>query len=133
MAGVYVIREKPKTQESYISKNGPFNENGPLFFSAGLACLVSVPLIYAATRPMVWLNAVWTGWVLSALFTLLPLAVVFIILYSSAWHQEWSKGRRIFSAILSSCLIYGLDLFLVIVLAVAGCLVVGLSRVMGGN
>jgi hypothetical protein len=117
-----------------MSRNEPLNGNGPLFLIAGLACLMCLPIIYLATRPVIWwLHVSWIGWPLLALFTILPLSVTFIILYCSAWHQEWSRIRRIVSVVLSSCVIFGVDLFLLILLVIAGSLVVGLARVMGGN
>jgi len=116
-----------------MSRNEPLNENGPLFFIAGLVCLGCFPIIYLTTRPVVWLHMAWTEWLLQALFTMVPLSVTFIILYYSTWHEERPKIRRIASAVLSSCVIFGVDLFVVILLAVGGCLIVGLGRVMGGN
>lgn len=117
-----------------MSRNEPFNENGPLFLMAGLACLMCLPIIYLATRPVIWwLHVSWIEWPLLALFTVLPLAVTFIILYLSTWHQEWPKIRRIASVALSSCVIFGVDLFLVILLVIAGGLIAGLARAMGGN
>ena len=117
-----------------MSRNEPFNENGLLFLIAGLACLMCLPIVYLATRPVIWwLHVSWVEWLLLALFTILPLSVTFIILYWSAWHQEWSKIRRIASVTLSSCVIFGLDLFLVVLFMIAGGLVAGLARAMGGN
>ena len=117
-----------------MSRNEPFNENGPLFLMAGLASLMCLPIIYLATRPVIWwFHVSWVEWLLLALFTVLPLSVAFIILYSSAWHQEWPKIKRIVSVALSSCVIFGVDLFLVILLMIIGGLVAGLGRAMGGN
>ena len=117
-----------------MSRNEPLNENGPVLLIAGLAGLMCLPIIYLATRPVIWwLHVSWVGWLLPALFIILPLSVTFIILYWSAWHQEWPKIRRIVSVALSSCVILGVDLFLVILLMIAGGLVAGLARAMGGN
>ena len=110
------------------------NENGPLFLMAGLACLMCLPIVYFTTRPVIWwLHVAWIAWPLLALFVIIPLSVTFIILYSSAWHQEWPKIRRIASAALSSCFIFGVDLFLIIMLIIMGGLVAGMGRHMGGN
>ena len=116
-----------------MSRNEPLEENGLLFYIAGLVCLLCFPIIFVATRPVVWLNLAWTQWPLLALFTIVPLSVTFIILYCSTWHEERSKIRRVVSAAFSSCVIFGVDLFVVILLVAAGCLVVGLGRSMGGN
>jgi len=117
-----------------MSRNEPINENGTLFFMAGLVCLACLPVIYFATRLVVWwVHMPWVPWLLVFLFILIPLAVTFIILYSSAWHQEWPRARRIVSAGLSSCMIFGVDLFVVALLVIMGCLIIGLTRVMGGN
>ena len=117
-----------------MSRNEPFNENGPLFLLAGLACLMCLPIIYLATRPVIWwLHGPWSEWLLLPLFTILPLSVTFIILYWRAWHQEWPKIRLVVSVALSSCVIFGVDLFLVVLLMIAGGLIAGLARAMGGN
>jgi hypothetical protein len=110
------------------------NGNKPLFLMAGLACLMCLPAVYAATRPVIWwLHVSWIAWPLLTLFIVIPLSVAFIILYSSAWHQEWPRIRRIASVALSSCVIFGIDLLLIIVLILVGGIVAGQARFMGGN
>ena len=117
-----------------MSHNEPMRESGPLFLVAGLACLVCLPIVYMATRPVIWwIPGAWIAWPLLLLFTIVPLSVTFAILYSSTWHQEWPKMRRVLSVGLSSCFIFGVDLFLILVLIIMGGLVAGLGRVMGGN
>ena len=117
-----------------MNRNERTGENVPLFFTAGVACLICLPIIYAATRPVVWwLQMPWTEWLLAPLFTLIPLAVVFIILYCSAWHREWTKGRRVLSTAFSSCVIFGVDVLLILSMAIVGSVIAGLARVMGGN
>jgi hypothetical protein len=117
-----------------MNRNERTDENVPLFFTAGLACLICLPIIYLVTRPVVWwIRAPWTEWLLAPLFTLIPLSVVFIILYFSAWHREWTRATRILSTALSSCVIFGVDLLLIVLMTIVGCIVVGLARVMGGN
>jgi hypothetical protein len=117
-----------------MSTNEPMKENGPLFLMAGLACLMCLPIVYLATRPVIWwLHASWIAWPLLALFTVVPLAVTFTILYSSAWHSEWPRMKRVLSAAFSSCFIFGIDLFLIVLLIVLGGIIVGLGRAMGGT
>ena len=117
-----------------MSNNEPMRENGPLFLMAGLACLMCLPIVYLATRPVVWwLHVSWVQWPLLMLFTIVPLSVTFAILYGSAWHSEWPRIRRIASVAVSSCVIFGIDLFLIILLIVLGGIIVGLGRAMGGT
>jgi hypothetical protein len=79
--------------------------------------LLSLPAIYAATRPVLWMaHASWLPWLLAPLFTLMPVAVAFIILYFGCWHLEWQRPKRI----LSSCLIYGADLLILAYIALIG-------------
>jgi hypothetical protein len=96
---------------------------------AGLVCLVCLPIIYLATRPMVWvLHAEWVGWLLAPLFTLLPMSVSFIILYSSLWHREWPGPKRILSLILVSAIILCVVLFIMGVILVIGSFFPDLGR-----
>jgi hypothetical protein len=127
--------ERGAIQETNVmSKNERFNGEVPPFFLAGFACLACLPIIYLATRPVIWvLHVPWLEWLLLALFTTVPISVTGIVLYFSAWHRESPKFRRILSVILSSCLIFGVDLLFVGFMVIVGCLIVGLSRVMGGN
>jgi hypothetical protein len=117
-----------------MSRNEQMDENVPPLLSAGLACLACVPIVYLATRPIVWLTLVpGVQWLVVGLFTILPVSVAFIVLYRSAWHEERPRLKRIFSAMMSACIIFGVDLFAVGVLVVVGCLIAGLIRVVGGN
>jgi hypothetical protein len=117
-----------------MSRNGEINGRMPLFLTAGLACLFCVPVMYLATRPVVWLlHAPWMAWPLIGLFIVVPLSVTFIILYHSGWHEESPKFPRILSIVLSSCVIFGVDLLAVGALVVAACLIAGLARSLGGN
>ena len=121
-------------ENTIMSLNGQINGRMPLFLIAGLACLFCVPVIYLATRPVIWLlHAQWIAWLLMGLFVLVPLSVTFIILYRSGWHEERPTFRRILSTAFSSCLIFGVDLLAVGALIAAACLIAGLARVMGGN
>jgi len=121
-------------ENSIMSRNGEMDERMPLFLTAGLGCLFCMPIIYLATRPVVWLfHAPWLAWVLPGLFILTPLSVTFIILYRSGWHEEWPKFRRILSTAVSSCMIFGVDLLGMAAIVAAACLIAGLAKVMGGN
>lgn len=83
--------------------------------------LLSLPAIYAATRPLLWMaQALWLPCLLVPLFTVMPVAVAFIILYFGCWHLEWPRPKRIFCAILSSCLIYGADILIIYYVVIIG-------------
>ncbi len=98
---------------------------------AGLACLISLPVILLATLPMARFHGI--RWVEGVLFTLIPLSIAFFTLYRSPWHLEFSKTRRIFSALASSCLIYCIDLLAISLLIIGGVIAISLTRVVGGN
>lgn len=117
-----------------MNDNEIVDEKTPPFMIAGLACLMCLPIIYLTTRLLIWLLHVqWLAWPLLAVWALVPIAVAFVVLYRSEWHREWSKVRRVFSILLSSCIILGMDLLVVVLLTAAGCLIIGLTRVVGGN
>lgn len=110
-----------------MSRNGQMDM--PLSLMAGLACLFCVPVIYLATRPVVWLtHEQWIAWLLMGLFVLVPLSVTFIVLYRGGWHEERPKWKRILSTIFSSCVILGVDLIAVGALLAAACLLSGIVR-----
>jgi hypothetical protein len=117
-----------------MDDNEIIDGKAPPFLIAGLVCLLCLPVIYLVTRPLIWLlHAHWAVWPLVTLWILIPAAAAFVVLYRSAWHREWPRNRRIFSVIFSSCVIFGVDLVVVVMLLAAGCLIAGLTRVMGGN
>ncbi|HEV2320585.1 MAG TPA: hypothetical protein VGV18_12590 [Verrucomicrobiae bacterium] len=110
------------------------NENTSPVLIAGLACLLCLPVLYLATRPVVWLfSAPGTAWMMAAIFAVAPLTVAFMVLYRCAWHDDRPRARRFLSIIACSCIIYGVDLLLAAAVVMIGCLIAGLSRVMGGN
>jgi hypothetical protein len=118
----------------HMSDNEKMDEKVALFLMAGLACFLCLPAIFLATRPLIWLlHTSWLMWPLFAIWTFVPVSAAFAVLYRSSWHRERPRVRRIFSMILSSCVIFGVDLLLLVFLIVATCLVMGLGRVMGGN
>jgi hypothetical protein len=132
--GVYKIKklvQEPDIMDDHEITDGKM----PPFLIAGLGCLFCLPVIYLTTRPLFWLlhHARWVVWPFFTLWTLVPIMVAFVVLYRSAWHREWPRSRRIFSMIFSSCIIFGVDLVVVVMLLAAGCLIAGLTRVMGGN
>jgi hypothetical protein len=116
-----------------MSRN-EINGNTPPLVIAGLACLLCMPVADLASRPVIWLfRAPWMLWPLAAISCIAPFAVAFIVLYRSSWHGGQPRGRRILSTIMSSGIIFGVDLLLIGVIAVIGGLITGLSRAMGGN
>ena len=116
-----------------MSRN-ELNENTPPLLIAGLTCLLCMPVVLLTTRPVIWLsNAPWVTWLLGSFFIAVPLVVTFVVLYRSAWHNDVPQVRRVISVVLSSCVIFVADVLLVGAVLVIGCLIAGLSRVMGGN
>jgi hypothetical protein len=117
-----------------MNRNQEINGGSAPFLMAALACLVCLPIMYITTRPLLWvLHGQGVEWLLLSLFTTVPLLVTFLILYYSPWHRSSPRARRIFSSIFSACLIFGVDLLFVVFTVIVGCLIVALSRTMGGN
>jgi hypothetical protein len=116
-----------------MSRNEIDENTSPLLI-AGLACLLSMPAIYLATRPVLWLaSGPWVPWLLLATFAMAPFSVAFMVLYRCAWHEDQSRTRRILSTIVSSCIIVGIDLLLTGAFVIIGGALAGMTRVMGGN
>jgi hypothetical protein len=110
--------------------NGHTDENKPPILIAGLVCLFSLPIIYWATRPLIWvLHGAWMPWLFTPLFTLLPMSMAFTVLYRSVWHQEWHGSKRILPLILMSGVIFCAVLFIIAVTLGIGCLCTGIGRV----
>jgi hypothetical protein len=117
-----------------MSRNEEINGHTSPLLLAGLVCLLSMPVVYAATRPVIWLfSATWVPWLLAPIFLIAPFTVAFMVLYRCAWHDDRPPGRRILSTIVSSCIIVGIDLLVSGALALVGGFIAGSSRVMGGN
>lgn len=83
-------------------------------YTVGIAaslCLLSLPVIYCATRPVVsMLHRPWTPSFVVALFMFVPLLMAFITLYCHAWHPEWSRPKRVLLSVFLSFVIFGADL-----------------------
>lgn len=117
-----------------MSRNEELNGHTSPLILAGLVCLLSMPLIFAATRPVIWLfSAPWVPWCQAAIFTLAPFTIAFMVLYWCAWHNGQPPVRRILATIVSSCAIVAVDLLLIGALGIVGGLIAGMSRKMGGN
>ncbi|HEY1787167.1 MAG TPA: hypothetical protein VGJ73_03385 [Verrucomicrobiae bacterium] len=116
-----------------MSRN-EINENASPLLIAGLACLLCMPAVYLATRPVVWLfSARWAPWLLAGIILIAPFMVAFTVLYRCAWHDGQPRARRLLATVVSSCIIVAIDLLLTGALALIGGMIAGTSRVMGGN
>jgi hypothetical protein len=117
-----------------MNQNDSSGESPPPTVLAGLVGLVSLPAVHLALAPFAtFLDIRWVGWLHLLLLAAVPMTVAFIILYRSSWHREFSKARRIVCLSASACLIYGIDLLTLALLVIVACLVVGLTRSIGGN
>jgi hypothetical protein len=81
------------------------------FGLAGVACLVTIAVIHYATEPL--LSQYFASSVRLLIYLAAPLAVASVILYRSSWHRDLPRLRRVFSVILSSCLVLGVALLFV--------------------
>jgi hypothetical protein len=116
-----------------MSRN-EIDENSSPMLIAGLACFLSLPVVYLTTRPVVWLfSAPWVAWLELGIFALAPVTVTSMVLYRCAWHDDRPRTRRILSTIFFACAIFGMVLFLLSAIALVACILAGTSRRMGGN
>jgi hypothetical protein len=85
----------------------PSDEQSPLqrvMAIASVACFAALTFVYWAARPAVARLGVW--WAEVLVYAIIPVAVTFVILYRSCWHQEIAGGRRTCSVLLASCAIF---------------------------
>jgi hypothetical protein len=93
---------------------------------ASLACLACLAIVYLAARRFVTRLEVW--WAEWLVYSLVPIAVTSVILYRSCWHRELARGTRILSMILPSCIIFCVDLLVIVAMLVVACLFMGIER-----
>ena len=97
------------------------DENTWAAVMAAMGCFVCLLIVYGATRPIIWmLHTHWKDWLLAPLFTLVPLCLTFTILYRGSWHLEWFGLKRFLLAVLTSCLIFVIALFVLAFMAMIG-------------
>jgi hypothetical protein len=99
------------------------NDNRYTIGIAASVCLLSLPVIFLGTRPLVSsLHTPWVPWLLARLFAFLPPLLAFITLYCGAWQHNWPGPKRILLSALLSWLIFGADLLLLCYFATVGSL-----------
>jgi hypothetical protein len=76
-----------------------------VFVTASIACFASLILFYWAAKPAVELLEV--RWIELLVYSTIPIAVAFIILYRSCWHREITGAARTCSLLLLSAIILG--------------------------
>jgi hypothetical protein len=117
-----------------MNANDQTNERTPPVVLAALGALLCLPIIRLVTSPMGrFVNIHVAEWLMFGSFVIIPTAVAFVILYRSSWHREYSVLRRIVSVLLSSCAVYCVDLLIAGALLLIACLMIGLTRSVGGN
>jgi ABC-type arginine/histidine transport system permease subunit len=104
-----------------VNPHDEIDEDESTAVIAVCSSLLSLPVIFAATRIVIWMHhPASTPRLLTPMFIVMPVTVAFMILYFGCWHPEWQRPKRILWAILSSCLIYVADLVLTACGAVIG-------------
>ena len=117
-----------------MNANDQTNDRTPPVVLAALGALLCLPVIRLATSPAGrFLNAHLANWLIFGSCVLVPTAVAFVILYRSSLHREYPVLRRIVSVLLSSCAVYCVDLLIAGMLLLIACLMIGLTRSVGGN
>jgi hypothetical protein len=106
-----------------MEQEAPVDDNKYTIGIAASVCLLSLPVIFLGTQPLVLaLHAPWVPWLVARLFVFLPLLMAFITLYCGAWQHNWPGPKRILLSALLSCLIFGVDLLLLCYFATVGSL-----------
>jgi hypothetical protein len=97
--------------------------------TASIACFVSLVSFYYVARPAVAVLESW--WVEGLVYAVIPLAVTFVILYRSCWHEEITGAARTWSVLLlSGVILAGVLLAIGIML---GMILFCANAVTGGN
>ena len=110
------------------------NEDAPPIGLAGVAGLIGLSAVGALLQLLTsHVAGRWAEWLFPVLFVTVPTAVAFLILYRSSWHREFCKARRILFMTGSAGLVFGADLLVAGLMMVILCLVIGLTRSLGGN
>jgi hypothetical protein len=81
----------------------PPEEQSPVQASAWVE-LVSFLVVYWLTRDVISSFRLW--WAELLAYAIVPILLAFIILYRSAWHQEWRAATRTIWAGLFSCVLF---------------------------
>jgi hypothetical protein len=91
----------------------PADDNKYTIGIAAFVCLLPLPALYFATRPLVSIpHASGIPWLITLLFVLPPPLTAFITLYWGAWQHDWPRAKRILLSVFMSCIIFGADLLL---------------------
>jgi hypothetical protein len=82
---------------------------------AASLCVMSLPVIYYATQPVILLfYEPWTPWFVISLYAVVPVVMAFNVLYCHPWYPKWSRPKRTILSLLLSCVIFGVDLLLIV-------------------
>ena len=106
------------------------SETQPPFGAAYLAGLASLVFVYFVSKDVIARLQVW--WAELLVYALISVPVIFVILYRSNWHREWTGAVRTLSLIGISCVVFGSVLLSLGVLAIVGfAFVLGLHHDVG--
>jgi hypothetical protein len=110
--------------------DGPPPEASSPVGLALFACVASFGLVVLLARPWVALLSIW--WIELWVYSLIPVALTFIILYRSTWCPEITGVARTCSLLLLSCAILGGIILAIGLLLALGCFfVLGLKSDLG--
>ena len=104
-------------------------EYQPPIVMAAVACLLCL-LAYHAVKKQIEFAQL-PAWVEFLIGSLLPIAVVFMILIRSRWHLELGKTTRMLSMLLTSGIIYGCVLVVTFFIIIAASIFFSGSMVSG--
>ncbi|HTR42848.1 MAG TPA: hypothetical protein VMH87_14640 [Pseudomonadales bacterium] len=98
-----------------MNHHEPADENKYTIGIAASLCLMSLPVIYLGTRPLVLIvHAQWVPWFLAGLFTFVPIFMAFNVVYCHTWHLKWSPLKHLLLSTLLACIIFCADLVLIV-------------------
>lgn len=93
--------------------------NVPPFGLAGMASITCLAVILLSVRFLANLSPRWHGWLIPVLMINGPIATAFFTLYGSSWQRGLSGTRRVVAITLQSSLIFGMVLFIVLLMLLA--------------
>lgn len=102
-----------------VRRNSEEEGDVPPFGLAGIFCMVCMTAICLAARSLAGLNPRLDEWLLPTLFIIGPTTAPFVILYCSSWQREMPATRRMIAIVLRSSAIFGVVLFIVLMMSLA--------------
>jgi len=108
-----------KRIEACVRRDSEEEGDVPPFGLAGILCLACMAVICLTAWSLAGLSLRLYEWLVPGLFVIGPMATTFITLYRSSWRLELPATRRVVAIMLRSSVIFGVVLFIVLLICMA--------------